>query len=758
MSFNLLRNSRIFFTTAVGAVSGKVNITGTTIVGGNDAAPPITASNTRELQVLDNFSFSQSTTSDTITLNEAGPVPTRGQRQFNTALNTVEFSMTTYLRPYRDNLVLQNVLIDNTTGKISFTAIKTPLPVGTEIIVSGVPAPAIGAGSIAGYNPLVRTNSYRVQPADVALGITAPTVTDCFIGPGLATVAGTTDGMTFKVANVKDVTKAEESCLWNAMFGPGPENGAKGTGTLVLSTSIKTVTGIGTNFTSNDFPPGTKLYTAPLLNNPGTFIGVVASVDSPTQLTLRENSLVPAAAPGTDYRYYGGAWQDGTYGNPADVILENSNVHNLQKFGMIIIMDTQAYILDDCCLNQAQIDFGLDAISQVNWSGMAKNLRQVDIPFVRDSNTSLEFQGYPTTLSYFSPKVVTAPFLANKLTICDLGKELAPGSIAMSTLTAGAGYNSPTLIYFQAPFGAHTNPVTTVNGNFGDTTANGFIHKGGKIAVTTMTTGGLVTPVAWTPATVALNDYISYTNYQGTTNWYKVIDTVDGGTAPFILGGQPPSHTEGTEESGEVVLEWVGRSARAVTVMRITGINLYDINGVTFTDAGAGYTVAPTVLITPIAGGTVVTAATATTTLSPVYSIPLTGGSITISNNITYLTPALIGVVNEPVFSFTGTRSVSGTLNAYLRTGALKTTQLMAELLEGKSYDVNPRYDITVQIGGSGNTNHVDFNIPAAVLQVPTIGADPVVSTSINFTGQSSVGGQFDLTQCNELTIKYYAV
>lgn len=762
MSFNLLRNSRIFFTTAVGAVSGKVNITGTTIVGGNDAAPPITASNTRELQVLDNFSFSQSTTSDTITLNEAGPVPTRGQRQFNTALNTVEFSMTTYLRPYRDNLILQNVFIDDASGKISFDTLKTPLPVGTEIIVSGVPE-AGATGSIDGYNPLARTNSYRIQPADAALGITAPTVDDCYIGPGLSTNIGSTEGLIFKVANVKDVTKAEESCLWNAMFGPGPENGAVGAGTLVVSTSVKTVTGVGTNFTANNFPPGTKLYTAPAVNNPGTFIGTVASVDSPTQLTLRENSLVAAATPGTDYRYYGGAWQDGTYSNPADVVLENSNVHNLQKFGMIIIMDTQAYILDDCCLNQAQIDFGLDAISQVNWSGMAKNLRQVNIPFVRDANNSLEFQGHPTTLSYFSPKVVTAPFLANKLTICDLGKELAPGSIAMSTLTAGAGYNGPTLIYFQAPFGAHTNPVTTVptGRNYGDDSANGFVANGGKIAVTTMTSAGLVTPVAWAPDTVNLNTYVSYTNYQGTTNWYKVIDAIDAasGPAPYSLGSQPPSHTEGTEESGEVVLEWVGRSAKAVTVMRLTGVSSYDINGVTFTDAGAGYTVAPSVLIIPVAGGAApTTAATATTTLTPVYSIPLTGGSITISNNITYLTPALIGVVNEPVFSFTGTRSISGTLNAYLRTGALKTTQLMSELLEGKSYDVNPRYDITVQIGGSGNTNHVDFNIPAAVLQVPTIGADPVVSTSINFTGQSSIGGQFDLTQCNELTIKYYAV
>lgn len=736
MSFNLLRNSRIFFTTAVGAVSGKVNITGTAIAGGNDASPAMTASNTRELQVLDNFAFSQSTTSDTITLNEAGPVPVRGQRQFNTSLNTVEFSMTTYLRPYRDNLTLTNVILD-VNGKLTFDPIITPLPVGTEIIVSGVPQPT-ATGSITGYNPLARVQSYRVQPFDAALGYTAPTTTTCYIGPNLTTIAGSTDGLVFKVANIKNVTKAEESCLWNAMFGPGVENGATGTGTITASTSNKIVTNSGSNFSTNITPPGTKLYSAPALptGQPGAFIGTISSVDSATQVTLRENALT--AVTGAAWRYYGGAWADGTYDNPAEVVLENSNVHTLQKFGLIILMDTQAYVIDDCCLNQAQIDFGLDAIAQVNWSGMAKGLRQVNLPFVRDANNSLEFQGYGTTLSYYTPKVVTAPFLANKLTICDLGKEIAPGSIAIATLTSGAGYNSPVTVTFQKPFGAASVQPTTV-------VAQAYAASGGT---------------AWSTGAVAINDYVEWTDAAGSTHYYKVIDSVVGGVAPFTLGGVAPSHLEGTEESGEVVLEYAGRLAKAVGVMRlVTAPSTYDVNGITMVDAGAGYSAAPTVTIAPLGGGAAPgVAATATTTLTPVYSIPLTGGSITISNNITYLTPALIGVVNEPVFSFTGTRSISGTLNAYLRTGVLKTTGLMAEMLEGKSYDVNPRYDITIQIGGSGNTNHVDFNIPAAVLQVPTIGADPVVSTSINFTGQSSNAGQFDLTQCNELTIKYNAV
>ena len=42
------------------------------------------------------------------------------------------------------------------------------------------------------------------------------------------------------------------------------------------------------------------------------------------------------------------------------------------------------------------------------------------------------------------------------------------------------------------------------------------------------------------------------------------------------------------------------------------------------------------------------------------YSMTLTGGSITMSNNITYITPEELGVVNVPIGHVTGTRSVSG--------------------------------------------------------------------------------------------------
>lgn len=49
-----------------------------------------------------------------------------------------------------------------------------------------------------------------------------------------------------------------------------------------------------------------------------------------------------------------------------------------------------------------------------------------------------------------------------------------------------------------------------------------------------------------------------------------------------------------------------------------------------------------------------------------VYNLTLTGGSFTISNNMTFLTPETIGSVNLPIGHVTGARSVSGSFTCYL--------------------------------------------------------------------------------------------
>ncbi len=82
--------------------------------------------NTFEIGILDGFSFSQATGTQNVTLNEAGTSPQRGQNIFNTSLEPVDWSFTTYIRPRIDDLaaadlhgmvekILWNALVSNTT-------------------------------------------------------------------------------------------------------------------------------------------------------------------------------------------------------------------------------------------------------------------------------------------------------------------------------------------------------------------------------------------------------------------------------------------------------------------------------------------------------------------------------------------------------------------------------------------------------------------------------------------------------------------
>lgn len=146
------------------------------------------------------------------------------------------------------------------------------------------------------------------------------------------------------------------------------------------------------------------------------------------------------------------------------------------------------------------------------------------------------------------------------------------------------------------------------------------------------------------------------------------------------------------------------------------------------------------------------------------YTIPITGGSISISNNITYLTPQILGVVNTPIGYVTGTRSISGTLNAYLKTGTNESSTLLKDILAASATSTENTYSVTMDIGGTTNTVKVSLQMPATMLQVPIVDIQDIVSTTINFTAQSfdplgstNASAVYSIDAVNELTVKYYA-
>jgi hypothetical protein len=277
----------------------------------------------------------------------------------------------------------------------------------------------------------------------------------------------------------------------------------------------------------------------------------------------------------------GAGW---TKGAPSTLTFANSNVHQLQKFGMIFIVDQVAYAVDNCSLNQVTIDFGLDAIATGAWVGQGTTLRQ-------------------------------------------LGTSISSTALGAFTGTGIAGS-----------------------------------HK---------------------------------------------LKNTD---AKFITN-------------------------------KLSTVTIKTVKELTKT------------------GGTVATAATE-------YNVALTGGSITISNNITYITPANLGTVNLPAVYYTGQRSITGTINAYLKTGSTgndstSTGKLLANMLDAASTTIEPMFALSIAIGGSANALKIVADIPSAVLSVPTVDVQQIVSTAINFTAQGSTGTGtstvYDLTAANDMTLKYYA-
>lgn len=257
------------------------------------------------------------------------------------------------------------------------------------------------------------------------------------------------------------------------------------------------------------------------------------------------------------------AWSEGV--SAATLVATNSQIHQLQKFGLIFVIDGSSYAIDNCALDTATVDFGLDAIAAIAWVGKGTALRQLTA-LTATTGATVTFGGPLTGTA--KGKNTTAPFIANKL----------------STLTL----------------------------------------KGG-------------------------------------------------------IGG------------------------------------------------------------------------TGTT-----YTVALTGGSLTIANNISYLTPANLGVVNQPATYFTSTRSVTGTLNAYLRTGATNSAGLLADMLATSSSEANPSFKVQIEIGGAANATRVEFEMAAAVLTIPAVATEQVVSTTINFTAQGYTGSAFDIAVANELIVRYY--
>ena len=144
--------------------------------------------------------------------------------------------------------------------------------------------------------------------------------------------------------------------------------------------------------------------------------------------------------------------------------------------------------------------------------------------------------------------------------------------------------------------------------------------------------------------------------------------------------------------------------------------------------------------------------ATADGDIQTSYNLTLTGGNITIGNNITFLTPETLGIVNQPLGHVTGTRNVSGNFTCYLNTPSSgnSSADLFEDIIESTSVITND-FNLVFVVGGTvaHNVSGPSFKVtlPTCHLEVPTHSIDDIVSLETTFHAlPTSVDGTDEVT------------
>jgi hypothetical protein len=149
---------------------------------------------------------------------------------------------------------------------------------------------------------------------------------------------------------------------------------------------------------------------------------------------------------------------------------------------------------------------------------------------------------------------------------------------------------------------------------------------------------------------------------------------------------------------------------------------------------------------------TQLTAVSSVSGSSKTYAITLTGGSITLNNGITFLTPETLGRVNQPLGHVTGTRAVTGNFTAYLDEKTNGTIELFEDLSLATTAITN-KFALDFYVGGKAAGDApvgpgIQFKIPQAHLSLPTFDLGDVIATSVEFKAlPSTISGTDEISK-----------
>jgi hypothetical protein len=147
--------------------------------------------------------------------------------------------------------------------------------------------------------------------------------------------------------------------------------------------------------------------------------------------------------------------------------------------------------------------------------------------------------------------------------------------------------------------------------------------------------------------------------------------------------------------------------------------------------------------------------ATGQSGLESSYSLTLTGGNITITNNISFLTPEELGIVNRPIGHVTGTRSVSGSMTCYLSldTAATNNSSDFWADIKALTDVITNDFGLTFSIGGVNGLPKLVVAMPHCHVDIPTHSIEDVISLETTFNALPTT---IDVT--DEATLTYVGV
>jgi hypothetical protein len=400
--------------------------------------------------------------------------------------------------------------------------------------------------------------------------------------------------------------------------------------------------------------------------------------------------------------------------------IAESNRSALHSFVLYFLIDTATanpllYRMPEAIVNEASVDFDVDGIATINWSGFAK-----------------EIQDNSSKLSVSTRHDAT---VAN-------GRVGGTTNLVVGDLVIDTGNSRAVHIVTNV---ASTQAVVTQAIDEAVTSTKNFIRNR-LTGVTIETADGADKAPGTFPGQHATISAIDNTNKVFTTSTAHGFKTGDKVLISGCEGNTGVNDRHLFVRVGDETGTYAGTTNATTKFSLFTALGSATENGAlrlgnaSLLDSGT-YTGTYTTLSGTAANG--------------LYSLTLTGGSFNLGNNITYLVPEELGAINKPLEHVTGTRTATGNATCYLTLEDTDTTngtsrQFFNDLVgTGAMAKVVNKFKVTMDVGGTAaaaDTVNPAFSIifPTAHIEVPSHSIEDVISLETTFTALPTDFGAAD--------------